>query len=127
MLDKTEIGYFRLLGPNTARTNQIFQLAMGFRKRCREKVIQDSPYLFAGLASDTVRSFMKKAPTPQWIIECRHCAVRFVHSEVGKDRSIFDYLRPTEPTFSSHGEELECPNCGTRAVYIVQDLRYQFR
>ena len=73
-----------------------------------------------------LRSYMNWAPAPKWIIECRNCAARFIHSEVGKDRRVIAYLYPTEPKFSLHGEELECPSCKSKATYILQDLRYQF-
>ena len=68
---------------------------------------------------------MYAAPVPRWTVECRSCAATIVHSEVGADRTIVDYLKPTARKFSPLGEELQCPRCNTKHRYGREDLRYQ--
>jgi len=67
---------------------------------------------------------MDGKPRPKWVIDCRNCLVSFIHSEVGRDRNLSDYLRPTAPEFPSVGQEMECPACKTKAIYTRHDLRY---
>jgi len=75
--------------------------------------------------SAILHSSMIAAPVPKWVIECRSCLVSFIHSEVGQDRAVVDYLHPTAPKFPSLGKELECPSCKTKALYHPKDLRYR--
>jgi len=68
---------------------------------------------------------MQRPPSPKWVIDCRNCLGSFVHSEIGNDRRLIDYLLPTAPEFPANGAEMECPLCKTKATYTRQDLRYQ--
>jgi hypothetical protein len=68
---------------------------------------------------------MDRTPNPRWVIDCRNCRVTFIHSEIGKDRTLIDYLHPTAPAFPENGKEMECPSCKTKAVYTSKDLRYE--
>jgi hypothetical protein len=62
---------------------------------------------------------------PRWVIDCRNCRETFVHSEIGSDRRLVDYLYPTKPEFPTEGAELERPCCQNRGVYKRTDLRYE--
>src|SRR5216684_6723760 len=84
--------------------NKYSRKFQNFGRGRREKVIPDSRYFFVAHMLGILRSYMNWAPAPKWIIECRNCAARFIHSEVGKDRRVIAYLYPTEPKFSLHGE-----------------------
>jgi hypothetical protein len=64
---------------------------------------------------------------PRWVVNCRGCFKAFVHSYIGQNRNLEDYLRPTDPVFPAKGVQLECPKCKTRAVYHSTDLRYVAR
>jgi hypothetical protein len=68
---------------------------------------------------------MERNPNPKWVIDCRNCRVTFIHSEIGTDRKLIDYLRPTAPEFPPEGKEMECPSCRTKAIYTSSDLRYE--
>jgi hypothetical protein len=68
---------------------------------------------------------MAPTPNPRWVIDCRACLASFVHSEVGSDRRLVDYLYPTAPEIPVDGIELECPSCKTRNLYTSRDLRYE--
>jgi hypothetical protein len=68
---------------------------------------------------------MSENHSPKWVIDCRSCLASFVHSEVGKDRKLIDYLFPTAPELPPAGKEFECPSCKTSAIYTRQDLRFR--
>jgi len=96
------------------------------------RVIQDLRYFLEALASDILQiparlktPDMNAVPAPRWILECRNCASSFVHSEVGAERTLVDYLKPTAPKFSVLGEEMECPHCKVTSRYMREDLRYR--
>jgi hypothetical protein len=64
---------------------------------------------------------------PRWIVDCRNCLASFTHSQVGRDRKLIDYLIPTAPELPASGQEMECPACKTKSIYMHQDLRFQLR
>jgi hypothetical protein len=70
---------------------------------------------------------MERNTNPRWVIDCRNCRATFIHSEIGVDRKLNDYLYPTKPEFPAEGTELECPSCRTKAIYERTDLRYKTR
>jgi hypothetical protein len=67
---------------------------------------------------------MNSTANPRWVIDCRKCLVSFTHSEIGEARTLKDYLYPTKPEFPSGGQELECPSCKTKAIYMRHEVRY---
>jgi hypothetical protein len=50
-----------------------------------------------------------------------------MHSEVGEDRKLVDYLVPAAPELTAGGQEMVCPCCKTKAVYTGHNLRYRYR
>jgi DNA-directed RNA polymerase subunit RPC12/RpoP len=60
---------------------------------------------------------------PSWELECSSCGSNFTHSKI-EDAGILNYLLPVKPEFPPGGSELDCPNCGHRAIYQRADLTY---
>ena len=59
-----------------------------------------------------------------WVLRCSNCKLSFVHSKI-PGTGILNYLMPTKPEFPRGGSELKCTNCGKRATYDLEALKYQ--
>jgi DNA-directed RNA polymerase subunit RPC12/RpoP len=59
-----------------------------------------------------------------WVLKCNNCDSVFTHSEIS-DVDLGDYYMPPKPEFPPRGSELECPNCGSKAIYQRFALSYQ--
>jgi len=59
-----------------------------------------------------------------WVLRCSNCKLSFVHSKI-PEAGILNYLLPVKPEFPVGGSKLKCPNCGKKATYDLEALRYQ--
>jgi len=51
-----------------------------------------------------------------WVLACVNCKWRFEHSRIEEDG--FRLLRlAAKPEFPIGGSEIQCPNCGHKAIY----------
>jgi hypothetical protein len=46
-----------------------------------------------------------------------------LHSQI--DEGVLNFFIPNKPEFPEEGSALECPHCGTKAVYQRHQLTYQ--
>jgi hypothetical protein len=60
---------------------------------------------------------------PSWILECSDCGLPFQHSVI--DATAMNFFFPAKPEFPLGGSELECANCGKKAIYQRTDLLYR--
>jgi predicted RNA-binding Zn-ribbon protein involved in translation (DUF1610 family) len=58
----------------------------------------------------------------RWIFECKKCGFSIHRSTIPDTLENFYY--PTRPSISEEGVCVECPDCGTKAVYKREHLRY---
>lgn len=58
------------------------------------------------------------------MLPCAKCKTPFAYFAIA-DAGASDYFLPAKPEFSVSGSELECPNCGHKAVYQRTDLIYK--
>jgi DNA-directed RNA polymerase subunit RPC12/RpoP len=58
-----------------------------------------------------------------WALSCKNCGKSFVHSKI--EDTFENLFLASKPEFPSEGQELECPHCGTRAVYGRHELIFQ--
>jgi hypothetical protein len=61
---------------------------------------------------------------PSWILKCGNCQNDFVYAKID-DYKFVDFLNPKKPLFPHVGLEIGCPNCGSKAVYRMNQLMYQ--
>jgi DNA-directed RNA polymerase subunit RPC12/RpoP len=61
---------------------------------------------------------------PSWIVNCDECNSKITHSPI-EYSGIVSYFLPLKPDLEPQGTELECPECGEKAIYQRSDLRYQ--
>ena len=60
---------------------------------------------------------------PSWNLTCQNCSESFTHSKI-EGGNLANYFVPQKPEFPEEGQELQCPNCNTKAQYQRTDLRY---
>jgi hypothetical protein len=68
---------------------------------------------------------MAPSSNRRWVVDCLNCRATFVHSEIRPDKSLIDYLYPMKPPIPDEGQEMECPSCQTKAIYMRHALRYE--
>jgi len=63
---------------------------------------------------------------PRWIVYCPKCNYEILHSDVPKDGKLDPYVGTVQkPELPPEGQELECPNCKTNAVFQRHQLVYR--
>jgi len=58
-----------------------------------------------------------------WGLDCRNCHKAFAYSKIGD--TLLDVFIPSRPEFPPQGVERECPHCKQKAIYQLNELRYQ--
>jgi DNA-directed RNA polymerase subunit RPC12/RpoP len=58
-----------------------------------------------------------------WALICKRCGKDFRFSEISD--TLANHFFPRKPEFPKEGVQCACPNCQTRLIYQMNDLRYQ--
>jgi DNA-directed RNA polymerase subunit RPC12/RpoP len=61
---------------------------------------------------------------PDWVLHCVNCRKQFFHSKI-EDTGLLSLHLESKPNFSSGGDELKCPHCGSKAFYQRHQLTYR--
>ncbi len=58
-----------------------------------------------------------------WNLTCAHCREFFQHSVI--EDTLPNFYLADKPAFPRGGSEIECPNCGRKAVYQRNQLQFR--